>query len=72
MTYITNATLEHEQAISPDAVMAVVDEFGIETPITEADILRTLKSMSEEKYATSHLTDMDVLMEHVYAARAVV
>lgn len=71
MTYISEAVAEYKETGVTGHVMALVDEFGDETPITDFDIRRTLKLMSEEKQVTPELTEIDVLMEHVYAARAI-
>lgn len=71
MTYISEAVTEYKETDTTEHVMALVDEFGDETPITDFDIRRSLKLMSEEKQKTSEPTEIDILMEHVYAARAV-
>lgn len=71
MTYISEAVTEYKETHAPEHVMALVDELGEETPITEFDIRRTLKLMSEEKQVTPEPSEIDVLMEHVYAARAI-
>lgn len=71
MTYISEAVTEYKETDAPEHVMALINEFGEETPITEFDIRRTLKLMSEEKHVTPEATDFDALMEHVYAARAI-
>ena len=70
MTYISELVEENKEVISTEPVMALVDEFGQETPITEFDIRRTLKELS--KIPTNHHRDAyDELMERVYAARAI-
>ena len=71
MTYVSEAVTEYKEINAPEHVMALVDELGEETPITEFDIRRTLKLMSEEKKVSPEPTEIDVLMEHVYAARAI-
>lgn len=71
MTYFTEAVVEYAVTDAPERVMALIDECGKETPITEFDIRRTLKLMSEDKLVEPVVTDFDALMEHVYAARAI-
>jgi len=70
MTYISELVEEKNEVITAEPVMALVDEFGQETPITEFDIRRTLKALS--KVPENHHRDAyDELMERVYAARAI-
>ena len=71
MTYIPEAVVEHKETNTPEHIMALVDEFGKETAITEFDIRHTLKLMSEEQTVAPEATDYDALMEHVDAARAI-
>lgn len=71
MTYIQEAVSEYTDTEACGPVMAIVDEFGRETPITEFDIRRTLKSMSDEKPVVSYDVAINVLMERVEAARAI-
>jgi hypothetical protein len=71
MTYISEAVVEYKEIDAAGPVMALIDELGNETPITEFDIRRTLKLMSEEKHVAPGPSEIDVLMEHVYAARAI-
>jgi len=80
MTFLSEATMaERTTAVINDSVvnepvMAVVDEFGVETPITELDIRRSLKQLSDEATAKRHSDqdDFDSLMQLADAARAVV
>ncbi|MDH5423458.1 MAG: hypothetical protein OEY29_00520 [Gammaproteobacteria bacterium] len=71
MTYFQEAVNEYTEAEAGWPVMAVVDEFGRETPITELDIRRSLKLMSDEKSEASYEKAIGVLMERVEAARAI-
>lgn len=73
MTYITEEyAADYEQSAIIEPYMAIVDEFGQETPITELDIRRSLKQLSADD-ATIKLQDpLDSLMELAEAARAVV
>ncbi|MCK5335653.1 MAG: hypothetical protein KAQ67_05800 [Gammaproteobacteria bacterium] len=71
MTYIPETVAEYKDTVTPQPVMAILNEFGQETPITEQDIQRSLKLMSEEQHETPAPTAIDALMEHVDAARAI-
>lgn len=71
MTYISEAVVDYKETDTSGPIMALIDELGKETPITEFDIRRTLKLMSEEKHVTPEPSEIEVLMEHVYAARAI-
>jgi len=68
--YISELVEEEKAVIIEEPVMALVDEFGEETPITEFDIRRALKALS--KVPENHHHDaFDDLMERVFAARAI-
>jgi len=79
MTFLNDVTVaERTTAVINDSVlnepvMAVVDEFGIETPITELDIRRSLKQLSDEAAKKQHSDqdDFDSLMMLADAARAI-
>jgi len=70
MTYISELVVEQKEVFTAEPVMAMVDEFGHETPITEFDIRRTLKELSKAP-ENHHHDAYDELMERVYAARAI-
>ena len=72
MTFNPEFITDYAQPLVAEPVMAIVDEFGIETPITEVDIQQTLESMTDEKPETYNLQVLSQLMECADAARAVV
>lgn len=80
MTYLSEAAIAESTAavindsVLNEPVMAIVDEFGAETPITELDIRRSLKQLSDEAAAKRHSDqdDFDSLMQLADAARAIV
>ena len=85
MTFLSEATMAErtaavindvvlsEDEILNEPVMAIVDEFGVETPITELDIRRSLKQLADEAAAKQHSDqdDFDSLMLLADAARAI-
>jgi len=81
MTFLSEASVAKEptanviiDAVINKPVMAVVDEFGVETPITELDIRRSLKQLSDQVAEKQHSDqdDYDSLMQLADAARAIV
>lgn len=74
MTFLTEEyAVEREIPVFDEPVMALVDEFGSETPITELDIRRTLKELAEEPVVEKHSIkeDYDSLMLLADAARVI-
>ena len=71
MTLLPEVVTEQEKMSITEPVMAVVDEFGQETPITELDIRRSLKQLTEVNSEKNNQVSYDQLMERVYAARAI-
>jgi len=71
MTFNSELIADNKESSIVDTVMALVDEFGNETPITELDIRRSLKQMSEETAKTNHKQKMYDLLDRVNAARAI-
>ncbi|MCK4711230.1 MAG: hypothetical protein KAU21_21645 [Gammaproteobacteria bacterium] len=71
MTLLPEVVAEHEDSAATEPLMAIVDEYGQETPITEFDIRRSLKQLSKDAHTDHHHLSMDQLMERVFAARAI-
>lgn len=71
MTFNPEPITDYAQPLVTEPVMALVDEFGIETPITEYDIQQSLASMLDEKPEVYNLQVLNQLMERADAARAV-
>lgn len=69
MTYVSNAILQTSSTIGSEPFMAIVDEYGQETPFNEYDIQRSLEQLAEQK--DNQPETMDVLMDRVLAARAI-
>lgn len=79
MTFLSEAAIAEPTAavindsVLNEPVMAVVDEFGVETPITELDIRRSLKQLSDDVAVKQHSDqdDFESLMMLADAARAI-
>jgi len=71
MTFNPELVVDNKESAVVHTVMALVDEFGNETPITERDIRRSLKQMSEESAKTNHKQKMYDLLDRVNAARVI-
>ena len=69
MTFFPDMTAAHEDTATIEPFMALIDEYGQETPITELDIRRSLKQLTEVEDQTPE--SLDSLMERVLAARAI-
>lgn len=61
----------HKIAAFEEPVMALVDELGNETPITEVDIRRTLEGLQADALKARH-ENLDELMHRAEAARRIV
>lgn len=83
MTYVAEEIIAERDLPVPEeygvdeSYMAIVDEFGQETPITELDIRRSLKQLSDAEVeakaqAVSAEEAFDSLMHRAEAARAIV
>ena len=73
MTFNPELITDYAQPLVAEPVMAIVDEFGIETPITEHDIQQSLAAMldEDENPEIYNLQSLNQLMERADAARAV-
>lgn len=71
MTLLPEVLAKQVNSTVSEPVMAIVDEYGKETPITELDIRRSLKQLDEAHHESRSEMTFEQLMSKVFAARAI-
>ncbi|MDH5518403.1 MAG: hypothetical protein OEY36_11400 [Gammaproteobacteria bacterium] len=69
MTYVSNAVLQQSAPMASEPFMALVDEYGQETPFNEYDIQRSLDQLAKQD--DDKPETLNLLMDRVLAARAI-
>ena len=71
MTFIPELITVNAELANENSFMALVDDYGHETPITESDIQHSLTKLASDETSSHPNQSLDSLMERVLAARAI-